>query len=316
MIPEMSHLPVQLVADADNLLYEAKKQGRDRVVSNLLIAQPVTKNPLPSPAAFTLPAISEQDLLQNYIAYFVSRGASVHSAIDGKLLFSQPVYEYEGYSPAFLEYWNQLSRRSDFAELSLDGDVHHFHDFSVNDYTVRECSRCSLPIAISSGQAYDVPSCNLCLVEEGANTPEAEKLIIEQGKTGILVVGELPKDRNQTQEWLANNGFEVYFSPDPQALGRPYWGLPIELMIITADLSKSEIQEWEKALRTHPNLQTVPLIAFSVKAGSGLPWLSRSVEIADYILPPFNGVSLIRHLNRLTKTGDRHQKSQIFWFPK
>ena len=87
-------------------------------------------------------------------------------------------------------------------------------------------------------------------------------------------------------------------------------------MIITADLSKSEIQAWEKDLRTHPNLQTVPLIAFSVKAGSGLPWLSRSVEIADYILPPFNGVSLIRHLNRLTKTCNRHQKSQIFWFPK
>jgi diguanylate cyclase (GGDEF)-like protein len=319
IIPEASRLPVQLVADADHLLYKAKEQGRDRVVSNLLVAQTITKNYHPvltSPATFTLPALSEQDLLQNYIAYFVSRGASVHSAIDGKLLFSQPVYEYEGYSPAFLEYWNQLSRRSDFAELSLDGDVHHFHNFSANDYTVQECSRCSLPIAIPSGQAYDVPSCNLCLVEEGANTPEEEKLTIEQGKTGILVVGELPKDRNQTQEWLANNGFEVYFSPDPQALGRPYWGLPIELMIITADLSKSEIQEWEKNLRTHPNLQTVPLIAFSVKAGSGLPWLSRSVEIADYILPPFNGVSLIRHLNRLNKMREPHQKSQIFWFPK
>jgi len=316
MVPEASRLPIQLVADADNLLYQAKKQGRDRVVSHLLVAQPVTRKPLPTPAAFSLPAISEKDLLQNYIAYFVSRGASVHSAIDGKLPFSQPVYEYEGYSPAFLEYWNQLSGRSDFAQLSLEGDVHNFHDFSVNQYTVRECSRCSLPIAVESGQAYDVPNCNLCLVEEGANTPEQEKLTTEQGKTGILVIGELPRDRNPTQEWLANNGFEVYFTPDPQALGRAYWGLPIELMIITADLSKSEIQAWEKDLRTHPNLQTVPLIAFSVKAGSGLPWLSRSVEIADYILPPFNGVSLIRHLNRLNKMREPHQKSQIFWFPK
>ena len=130
------------------------------------------------------------------------------------------------------------------------------------------------------------------------------------------MLGKLPRDKSQSQQWLANNGFEVYFSPDPQALGRPYWGLPIELMIITADLSKTEIEEWEKDLRTHPNLQTVPLIAFSVKAGSGLPWLDRSVEIADYILPPFNGVSLIRHLNRLNKMRESHQKSQIFWFPK
>jgi len=319
IIPEVSRLPVQLVADADHLLYKAKEQGRDRVVSHLLIAQPVAKyrpKPLPSNASYTLPAISEQDLLQNYIAYFVSRGASVHSAIDGKLLFSQSVYEYEGYSPAFLEYWQQLSGRSDFAQLGLEGDVHNFHDFSVNQYTVRECSRCSLPIAVESGQAYDVPNCNLCLVEEGANAPEQEKLTTEQGKTGILVVGELLRDKKTTQEWLANNGFEVYFSPDPQALGRPYWGLPIELIIITADLSKTAIEKWEKDLRTHPNLQTVPLIAFSVKAGSGLPWLDRSVEIADYILPPFNGVSLIRHLNRLNKMRESHQKSQIFWFPK
>ena len=319
MIPEASRLPVQLVADADHLLYKAKEQGRDRVVSNLLVMQPIKKNyrnTLPPSATFALPALSEQDLLQNYIAYFVSRGASVHSAIDGKLLFSQPVYEYEGYSPAFLEYWHQLSGRSDFAELSLEGDVHNFHDFSVNQYTVQECSRCSLPIAVQSGQAYDVPNCNLCLVEEGANGPEQETLTTEQGKTGILVIGELPRDTNPTQEWLANNGFEVYFSPDPQALGRPYWGLPIQLIIITTDLSKTEIEEWEKELRTHPNLQTVPLIAFSLKAGSGLPWLGRSVEIADYILPPFNGVSLIRHLNRLNKMREPHQKSQIFWFPK
>ena len=319
MIPEASRLPVQLVADADHLLYKAKEQGRDRVVSDLLVMQPIRKNHpnvLPPSATFALPALSEQDLLQNYIAYFVSRGASVHSAIDGKLPFSQPVYEYEGYSPAFLEYWNQLSRRNDFAELSLDGDVHNFNDFSVNGYTVRECSRCSLPIAVQAEQAYDVPSCNLCLVDEGSNTPENPEISIETGKTGILVLGKLPRDKSQSQQWLANNGFEVYFSPDPQALGRPYWGLPIELMIITADLSKTEIEEWEKDLRTHPNLQTVPLIAFSVKAGSGLPWLDRSVEIADYILPPFNGVSLIRHLNRLNKMRESHQKSQIFWFPK
>jgi diguanylate cyclase (GGDEF)-like protein len=319
IIPEASRLPVQLVADADHLLYKAKEQGRDRVVSDLLVMQPIRKNypnALPPSATFALPALSEQDLLQNYIAYFVSRGASVHSAINGKLPFSQPVYEYEGYSPAFLEYWNQLSGRNDFAELSLDGDVHNFNDFSTNGYTVRECSRCSLPIAVQAEQAYDVPSCNLCLVDEGSNTPENPEISIETGKTGILVLGKLPRDKSQSQQWLANNGFEVYFSPDPQALGRPYWGLPIELMIITADLAKTEIEEWEKDLRTHPNLQTVPLIAFSVKAGSGLPWLDRSVEIADYILPPFNGVSLIRHLNRLNKMRESHQKSQIFWFPK
>ncbi|MBD2100471.1 two-component system response regulator [Leptolyngbya sp. FACHB-261] len=124
--------------------------------------------------------MADCDRLMSYVAYYVSRGKTVISLMDGPLPFTGPVYQYRGYHSYFSHFWWELKQRRDFHDLHMESDNYSFGDFLGNDCTVGECSRCDLPIPIPDGLAYTVPNCTLC-----DNGP----LLAEQGDSSIQVEG-------------------------------------------------------------------------------------------------------------------------------
>ena len=121
VIPNGSMSPQQLLKEADQALYQAKEQGRDQVVLRPSQKKQTTVTPnRQSSTLIPLPLVDDgnpKDLLQSYVAYFLSRGLQVSSPMGEILPFHGLVYQYKGYHPNFLTGWGQLEQRNDYQQL-------------------------------------------------------------------------------------------------------------------------------------------------------------------------------------------------------
>ena len=71
-----------------------------------------------------------------------------------------------------------------------------------------------------------------------------------------------------------------------------------------------------KQLHQHSSLKEVPIIALSAKAGNGLPWVERELQLEDYVLTPFNGDKLVNYLKNLSTTHSTLTPTDVYWFPR
>ena len=334
LIPSDEYSPAILINAADQALYEAKTQGRDRVIlQEILLGQTTAVEPektlaLP-PSNDTAPVLNNEEnigaatkieRLMSYVAYYVSRGKTVISPLSGSLAFEKSVYQYWGYHRDFEDFWEQLQQRRDFRELYLEGDVYGFGEFLDGSCTVGECARCNLPIPMLEGHAYDVPNCTLCEIpclsqERVANT-ESQSFEDEQGITHVVAIGAKPTDYKTLEECFSLNGFEVTFVPNPEEVTSQSLPPVVDFVLIYELSSEAEGQAWAQQLSRHPQLQGVPSVALSAKAGHGLPWMERTLGIKDYVLSPYSGDRLAHHLRQLLQPHLRPDTSDLYWFPR
>ncbi len=262
--------------------------------------------------------VTPQDLLISYVAYYVSRGKSVLSPHQGVLPFEGEVYHYWGYHRDFLAFWQRLSQRHDFPELSLQGDAIAFQAFLGSGYTVTECARCSLPIPTATGHTYTTPSCTLCHEPvRQACQPQALPRHPSGARdvTAVLVIGAGDQSDQALKDSLAINGFNVTFMADPQMIDADSLPSLVDLVVLDAD-SEAEAQDWTTTLACYPQLQGVQMIALSAQNRFSIPWAERPLSIADYLLSPLGGTRLSRCFGRAASPSLVAASSQIHWFPR
>ncbi|ACK66189.1 response regulator receiver modulated diguanylate cyclase [Rippkaea orientalis PCC 8801] len=324
-IPDESLLPAMLISEADHALYEAKKQGRDRVGFKAVDNSTETSVSSPIiPSSFDLESpidrISNLELLRSYVAYFVSRGIKIASPIAGELSFEGLVYQYHGYHQEFLTFWQQFEHRSDYQQLHLQGDSHSFGEFLQGDCTVNECARCNLPIINPVDRIYDIPSCTLCLEDcVSGKWCELNKPISHNhqcSKLRVLIISPKTEKLTIMKQWLASNDVESIFINEPKDVESLLISQAIDSIVIDANISEHEVKTWANQLREHPQLKEVPIIALSDEAGQGIPWINRKLGIEDYLVTPLNGETLAMYLRYLTKVHCPSNVTNIYWFPR
>ena len=260
------------------------------------------------------------ELLQSYVAYYLSRGKTVISPLFGPIPFEGSVYEYWGYHSDFQDFWQQLTSRRDFRELYLKGDVYPFGDFLGGSYTLGECARCQLPIPQSSCHAYTVRNCTLCDDRSMFEKPQAysqpQEFEEELDVTRVLAIGTPPTDYKSLEELFSLNGFEVMFITHPEEVTPESLLDGIDMVLIHAELPEAEGQAWARELRRHPQLQHVPIVALSTKAGQGHPWVERTLRVEDYLLVPLSGDRLAHRLARLLQFEPSSYRDALHWFPR
>jgi PAS domain S-box-containing protein len=260
------------------------------------------------------------DLLQSYVAYYLSRGKTVISPRFDAISFEGSVYEYWGYHSDFQDFWKQLASRRDFRELYLEGEIYSFGDFLGESCTVGECARCQLPIPMSSGHAYTVPNCTLCddlLMSQKAQAySEPQDFEEELEVTRVLAIGTPPTDYKTLQKLFSLNGFEVMFISKPEDVTPPSLPRAVDMVLIYAEVSEAEGQAWARELRRHPQIQHVPIVALSAKAGHGHPWIERTLRVEDYLLVPLGGEHLAHRLARLLPFEPSSYTDALHWFPR
>ncbi|HEY9795587.1 MAG TPA: diguanylate cyclase [Leptolyngbyaceae cyanobacterium] len=340
IIPSDEYSSALLITAAEQALYQAKAQGRDRVIlhEDLLrqtqiveqskvveqeetLALPQSEDHPPAPVSREINCTATKtELLMSYVAYYVSRGKSVISPLSGSLLFNKPVYQYWGYHSSFQDFWKQLQQRHDFRELYIEGDVYSFGQFLGGSCTVGECVRCNLPIPISEGHAYDVPNCTLCdescLSDKKLTYPESQSFENEVKVTRVVAIGTPPTDPKNLEEWFSLNGFEVTFVSKPEEVTGQSSPLTIDLVLILAEVSEAQGKTWAQELSRHPGFEGVPILALSTDAGYGLPWMERTLGVEDYILSPHSGDRLARYLRQVTKPQLNSETTMLHWFPR
>lgn len=260
------------------------------------------------------------ELLQSYVAYYLSRGKTVISPVFGPLSFEGSVYEYWGYHSDFQDFWQQLTSRRDFRELYLQGDVYPFDDFLGGSYTVGECARCQLPIPLSSGHAYTVRNCTLCddrsMLEKAQAYSKPQEFEEELDVTRVLAIGTPPTDYKSLEELFSLNGFEVMFITHPEEVTPESLLHAVDMVLIHAEVPEAEGQAWARELRRHPQLQHVPIVALSAKAGQGQPWVERTLGVEDYLLVPLSGDRLAHRLAKLLPFEPSSHRNGLHWFPR
>ena len=340
IIPSDEYSSALLITAAEQALYQAKAQGRDRVIlhEDLLRqiqiveqskvveqeetpALPQSEEHPPAPVSREINCTATKtELLMSYVAYYVSRGKTVISPLSGSLLFNKPVYQYWGYHSSFQDFWKQLQQRHDFRELYIEGDVYSFGQFLGGSCTVGECVRCNLPIPISEGHAYDVPNCTLCdescLTDKRLTYPESQSFDNEVKITRVVAIGTPPTDPKNLEEWFSLNGFEVTFVSKPEEVTGQSSPLTIDLVLILAEVSEAQGKTWAQELSRHPGFEGVPILALSTDAGYGLPWMERTLGVEDYILSPYSGDRLARYLRQVTKPQLNSETTMLHWFPR
>lgn len=340
IIPSAEYSSSLLITAADQALYQAKIQGRDRVILHedllrqtqipdhtKIVEQEQTPALPSSKEDSSLPVSRERnytiiktELLMSYVAYYVSRGKSVISPLSGSLPFKEPVYKYLGYQSNFLDFWKQLQQRRDFRELYIEGDVYSFGQFLDGSCTVDECARCDLPIPISEGHAYDVPNCTLCdeswVSDENFASLESQSFENEVEMIRVVAIGTPPTDEKNLEEWFFRNCFEVMFVSNPEEVTRQSLSSAVDLVLILSEISEAQGKAWAQELSRHPEFEGVPILALSTEAGHGLPWIERTLGIEDYILSPYSGDRLARYLRQVTKPQWNSETAMLHWFPR
>ncbi|GEM_PF-3266942 len=262
--------------------------------------------------------VTPKDMLISYVAYYVSRGKRVLSPHQGTIPFEGEVYDYWGYHRDFLAFWQRLSQRPDFAELSLQGDVIAFQAFLSGSYAVTECARCSLPIPTATGHAYTPPHCTLCHEPERPACQQKALSLHESGARGmthVLAIGARYQSDQTLKDLLAINGFEVIFVADPQAIDADSLPPLVDLVVLDAD-SAAEAQDWATILTGYPQLQGVQMIALRAQNRFSIPWAERHLSVIDYLLSPLGGTHLFRCFGRATAPSLAAASSQIHWVPR
>jgi len=175
IIPSCEYSPTLLITAADRALYQAKAQGRDRVILHeqlLRQTQILTQEKTP---ALSVPhgretnsEITKTQVLMSYVAYYVSRGKTVISPLSGALLFDKSVYQYWSYHREFQEFWQQLLVRRDFRELHIEGDLYGFGQLLAGSCTIGECTCCHLPVPRLIGSLGKISNCKVCNPKSGS----------------------------------------------------------------------------------------------------------------------------------------------------
>lgn len=319
LIPNWETTAQQLLTQADQALYEAKAQGRDRVVSyQPKTVIPNTLNNTIESTSLTIPSedsCTSTDLLKSYVAYFVSRGIKISSPNGDILPFDGLVYQYQGYHQDFLVLWRKFEQRHDYQNLSLEGDIHRFGELLTGEYGIKECARCNLPIVTTEGHIYQLPNCTLCL----HNSDTDDKIASELHKINtlkVLIITQNIDDIKQLKQWLATNDIEASFVQHPQEITDYLLQEPYAAVIIDNNLDEKTANDWAIQIHQHSQLNSVPVIALSDQAGEGIPWLTRQLNVEDYILTPLNGRKLAEYLRSLSQVSPSLKSREIYWFPR
>lgn len=317
IIPSEEYSADLLLSSAEQALYQAKTRGRDR----LILHENLLKQINVSASTTNLPACpdqgkSPQDHLISYVAYYLSRGKSIISPNFGVISFELPIYQYSGYQKPFLEFWQQLQQRQDFADLHIDGDCYSFGQLLDHNCTIDQCARCNLPTPKSVGRAPELSNCTLCI--EPWTAPEHDDSRLGQWEPSdrqqVLAIGPLPADAQNLEELFFRNGIEVTFVETPKDLFRQ---IPqkVDLVIILGEISEAVGKTWAQELSHYRQFNDVPIVALSTEAGHGLPWLERNLNIADYLLTPHSGDRLAAHLRQMTQA-QLPGTTELHWFPR
>ncbi|UBF25888.1 hypothetical protein K9N68_30820 [Kovacikia minuta CCNUW1] len=261
---------------------------------------------------------TQLDLLIGYVAYYISRGKTILSPIQGSLPFEGTVYQYWGYHTDFLHFWRQLQQRQDFHELYLKGDLYNFGEFLHKGYRVQECARCRLPLQIAEQGIYNsaCPCDDREPLEQRQSHPMLQERETKPEMTRILVITNPSPNLNKLETWFSKNRFEVTFITDIETFPFQFLVGSIDLVLIDADISEQQALQWSKQLRNHAQLQDVPIIALSPKHPASLPWVDRTLGIEDYILDPLGGARLVHHLRRLPHDRLAETPTGLYWFPR
>lgn len=323
--PLTDSYPHHLLVNAKKALAQAKKNRRFSESSGHTA---VVKLPFNSRIIVAGESVSEKldsnetptqlNLLMSYVAYYLSRGKSIISPLNGILPFKGLVYEYWGYHRDFQEFWQRLQQRRDFRELSLEGDVDGFGNFLLGRCTVGECARCNLPIPVSEGSAYTVPNCTLCNhlgAEKSKETQPWQSRANAFQKTRVVAVGTPPTDERNLRKLFALNGFEVTFLSHPQDASSRMLPNEVDLVLIYAEVSEVEGKVWAEELRRSPLFQDVPIVGLSPEAKFSLPWAERNLGFEEYILSPLGGEQLANHLRKVYPI-QSSTSTELYWFPR
>ncbi|MGK7877467.1 MAG: diguanylate cyclase [Xenococcaceae cyanobacterium] len=319
--------PAMLITAAYQALDRAKAEGGDRVILQSEFPSSLHSSPkqlLQVPDRQQVPVkknigetVTSIDLLMSYVAYFLSRGKAIISPLSSPISFEGLIYQYQGYHLDFQNFWRRFQQRRDFPSLYLQGDTHCFGQFLSGSCTVGECARCSLPIPIPSGSAYDVPSCTLCDgdLKKGCYKSQGQNFEDESDLIRVVAIGTPPTDSRSLEQLFSLNRFAVTFVSSPEALTSQSLSDPVDMVLIAGKVSEERAKTWAKQFREHPQLQQVPIIALSSQAGNGIPWLERHLGVEDYLLTPLNGEHLAAHLRQISQLQSTFDRNELNWFP-
>lgn len=330
IVPTIEYSSALLIAAAEQALYHAKSQGRDRIISYESLLLQTQDLPDKTPALQehkgnssgcaieTRTDQAKAEVLISYVAYYMSRGKRIISPQRGALSFKKSVYQYWGYHRDFQEFWGELQQHRDFHDLYVEGDLYCFGQFLSGNCTVGECTRCNLPIPMTAGHKYDTSNCTLCvdpwLTQEELANPK-QSLENQVGMTHVIAIGTPPTDCKNQEEWFALNCFTVTFVTKPEDLIDQSLSATIDLVLIHESISEVEGKAWAQELSRYSQFQGVPIVALSAEAGQGLPWMNRTLGIADYVLTPYSGDRLARYLRQILQSQSNTNLAVLHWFP-
>ena len=172
---------------------------------------------------------------------------------------------------------------------------------------------------LPTGSVYSSPNCTLCLRDkQGCQRKQAANEIQSALMFRVLVITDSKENLIDLQQWFNNNQVESIFIHDLTELNQDVLSESFSGIIIDNHLKKHIIENWVKQLHQYPALQEIPIIAWSEKAGNGIPWLERQLKLADYILTPFNGDQLVDYLKNLSATHAALAlgQSDVYWLPR
>ncbi len=244
---------------------------------------------------------SNENILLDYVAHFISRGKVVVSNTNGKLIYKDRVYQNVGYAPEFNEFWLKLRSRQDFEQLYLEGDVYCFRQFLNGSFEVGECVRCDLQIPIPLGMHQYQGNCHLCDKHPTINI------------INLLIVGDLPTNPSLLQKLFALRGFKVSFIDRPQGITEDILGMGIGLILLYGEVSERLGHLWLELLHYYAPLRGLPVVALSRQAGRR--GRNSTIELEDYLQQALNAESLTSSLRYLVQQ-HKHLPLGLHWLPR
>ncbi|MGA7936375.1 MAG: hypothetical protein WCA35_22665, partial [Kovacikia sp.] len=262
--------------------------------------------------------VTQLDLLLGYVAYYVSRGRAIISPVRGPILFDQTVYQYWGYTSAFLYFWRGLQQQRDFDEFYLEGDIATFGEFLHKGRTVQECVRCRLPVPSVDQGVYNsgCPCDQRFFREQSLPHPMPQTIEAERKITHVVVIGSLPSDAEILKSWFRDNELDVTFVAKLEPMPEQITAQAIDLILIDADVTEAQANQWVQKLRGRLELQTVPIVALSPQNIASLPWTEREMGIDDYLVTPLGGDRLAEYLRQASLDRATEPALNLHWFPR
>lgn len=257
--------------------------------------------------------VSNIEVLMGYVAYFVSRNKNIISPTQGKIEFKGMTYQCKYYHDDFVNFWQEIQQRRDFAELYLEGDSYCFNQLLNGNFTIRECALCHLPKPVACNPGCKLLGCSLCQEDQD------ESALKETGSNSVirvLAIGKIPDLYEDTSQYYLDNNLEIIFVSNPEDIRPNLLMDKIDLVLIHAIVSQSQAIAWSKKIRRHPELDNIPIMALKPTVGDVLPWLARQLKLEDYLLGPLNGEHLIYSLLRKEANRQLKNETELCWFPR